>query len=431
MRRPCWVRPPRRSESRARLAAARRRAAGRPRLRPRPHLAARAPGGAPRGPATARLRGWVERRAAGEPIAYIRGFKEWLSLRIATDPRALIPRPETELLAEAAIGEIAARLVRDDAPSPPGRWRPAAAPWPLPSRCASAPRSRWAGCGWRPATSRRRRWSWPRRTWLPTASAAWSPWPAATCWSRRAARAPAADLLIANLPYLTSAEVAAGAGSLRLEPRARAGWRRRWPRPDPPAARASCRPAGARRRGAAGDRARPGGGGPRGGGRRADPRPGHDPAATWPGIQRVVRIERAMTETDGCPPRPPGSRGGGDPAPRRAGGFPDRHRLRARLRGLASRTRSTPSSPSSGGRRRRRSRWLVGGLAGRALPRRGSWTSRATRPRRSLLAGRADAGAALAGRRRSTQAFRVPDHPVALACWRPPGRWPSPARTSA
>ena len=57
-----------------------------------------------------RLSAWVERRAAGEPIAYIRGFKEWLSLRIATDRRALIPRPETELLAEAAISEIAARL---------------------------------------------------------------------------------------------------------------------------------------------------------------------------------------------------------------------------------------------------------------------------------------------------------------------------------
>jgi release factor glutamine methyltransferase len=64
----------------------------------------------------AELAGWIERRAAGEPVAYIRGFKEWLSLRIATDRRALIPRPETELLAEAAIDEIAARLARDDAP---------------------------------------------------------------------------------------------------------------------------------------------------------------------------------------------------------------------------------------------------------------------------------------------------------------------------
>lgn len=55
----------------------------------------------------------LERRMAGEPIAYIRGFKEWHSLRIATDPRALIPRPETELLADAAIAEIAERLTRD------------------------------------------------------------------------------------------------------------------------------------------------------------------------------------------------------------------------------------------------------------------------------------------------------------------------------
>jgi release factor glutamine methyltransferase len=34
-------------------------------------------------------------------------------MRIITDARALIPRPETELLAEAGIAEIAARLARD------------------------------------------------------------------------------------------------------------------------------------------------------------------------------------------------------------------------------------------------------------------------------------------------------------------------------
>lgn len=64
----------------------------------------------------AALAAWLERRAAGEPVAYIRGYKDWLSLRIFTDPRGLIPRPETELLAETAVDEIAARLVRDDAP---------------------------------------------------------------------------------------------------------------------------------------------------------------------------------------------------------------------------------------------------------------------------------------------------------------------------
>jgi len=65
--------------------------------------------------ALAALDDWVRRREAGEPIAYIRGFKEWLSLRIRTDPRALIPRPETELLAEVAIAEIASRLTADGA----------------------------------------------------------------------------------------------------------------------------------------------------------------------------------------------------------------------------------------------------------------------------------------------------------------------------
>jgi release factor glutamine methyltransferase len=58
----------------------------------------------------------VARRATGEPVAYIRGFKEWRSLRIRTDARALIPRPETELLLEAAVAELAARLTRNDAP---------------------------------------------------------------------------------------------------------------------------------------------------------------------------------------------------------------------------------------------------------------------------------------------------------------------------
>ncbi len=58
----------------------------------------------------------LARRARGEPIAYIRGFKEWHSLRIRTDARALIPRPETELLADAAIEEIAARLAADASP---------------------------------------------------------------------------------------------------------------------------------------------------------------------------------------------------------------------------------------------------------------------------------------------------------------------------
>ena len=45
----------------------------------------------------------IERRAAGEPVAYLRGYKEFFGLRFAVDPRVLIPRPETEVLVEAAL----------------------------------------------------------------------------------------------------------------------------------------------------------------------------------------------------------------------------------------------------------------------------------------------------------------------------------------
>ena len=65
----------------------------------------------------------IDRRLEGEPVAYLRGFKEWRSLRIRTDARALIPRPETELLYELAVGDIRARMARDDAPIV--AWEPA------------------------------------------------------------------------------------------------------------------------------------------------------------------------------------------------------------------------------------------------------------------------------------------------------------------
>ena len=52
----------------------------------------------------------VDRRERGEPVAYIRGFREFHGLAFATDARALIPRPETELLVDEALREIAARL---------------------------------------------------------------------------------------------------------------------------------------------------------------------------------------------------------------------------------------------------------------------------------------------------------------------------------
>jgi len=170
--------------------------------------------------ATSALAAWVERRAGGEPIAYIRGFKEWLSLRVRTDRRALIPRPETELLAEAAIDEIAARMARDGDPI---------------SGCEVA-----TGSGavtlalalrFRTALALGR---------LRLAASDISPEAVELASENLAANGVSGlvalgcgdlldppvlppplqpDVVIANLPYLTTEEATSGAGSLRHEPR--------------------------------------------------------------------------------------------------------------------------------------------------------------------------------------------------------------------
>jgi release factor glutamine methyltransferase len=55
----------------------------------------------------------VARRAAGEPLAYVTGWTGFRNLTLACDPRALIPRPETEGLIEAALARGASGLAAD------------------------------------------------------------------------------------------------------------------------------------------------------------------------------------------------------------------------------------------------------------------------------------------------------------------------------
>jgi len=58
----------------------------------------------------ARFREFVARRAAGEPLQYITGVQDFYGREFRVTPDVLIPRPETELLVEAAlqvVGETA------------------------------------------------------------------------------------------------------------------------------------------------------------------------------------------------------------------------------------------------------------------------------------------------------------------------------------
>lgn len=53
-----------------------------------------------------RYLGWVERRHAGAPVAYLTGEREFYSFAFKVTPAVLIPRPETELLVETALEHI-------------------------------------------------------------------------------------------------------------------------------------------------------------------------------------------------------------------------------------------------------------------------------------------------------------------------------------
>jgi release factor glutamine methyltransferase len=73
---------------------------GRARLIAHPELAAQAQ-------SHAQYRQDLERRASGEPIAYILGEREFYGLCFQVTPAVLIPRPETELLVDLTLERIA------------------------------------------------------------------------------------------------------------------------------------------------------------------------------------------------------------------------------------------------------------------------------------------------------------------------------------
>ena len=57
----------------------------------------------------ARVSDLLQRRLAGEPVAYIVGRREFFGLDFETTPAVLIPRPDTELLVELALARLPPR----------------------------------------------------------------------------------------------------------------------------------------------------------------------------------------------------------------------------------------------------------------------------------------------------------------------------------
>ena len=53
-----------------------------------------------------KLEKWLSAREEGQPLQYVLGSACFMGLRVKTDSRALIPRPETETLAELAIKRL-------------------------------------------------------------------------------------------------------------------------------------------------------------------------------------------------------------------------------------------------------------------------------------------------------------------------------------
>lgn len=61
-----------------------------------------------------RMHAYIERRAAGEPLQYVTGRTTFRFVEVACEPGVLIPRPETELLVDAALEGVDAAKCLDD-----------------------------------------------------------------------------------------------------------------------------------------------------------------------------------------------------------------------------------------------------------------------------------------------------------------------------
>ena len=55
---------------------------------------------------------YCQRRLEGEPVAYILGYRDFYDIRLKVSPAVLIPRPDTELLVDIALGFLQKKLAQ-------------------------------------------------------------------------------------------------------------------------------------------------------------------------------------------------------------------------------------------------------------------------------------------------------------------------------
>jgi len=75
----------------------------------------------------------IERRLAGEPVAYLTGSRDFWTITLAVGPGALVPRPDSETLLEAALDHFGAagpRTILDLGTGPGTLLLAALAEWP-------------------------------------------------------------------------------------------------------------------------------------------------------------------------------------------------------------------------------------------------------------------------------------------------------------
>ena len=146
------------------------------------------------------------RRAAGEPIAYILGRREFWSLDLVVTPDVLVPRPETELLVELALQRIPQSAQVDIADLGTGsgaialaiaRERPQARVLATDASAAALAVARANAA----------------RLGLGNVEFAQGDWCAALAAHRY-------DLIVSNPPYIAQADTHLQRGDLRFEPRA-------------------------------------------------------------------------------------------------------------------------------------------------------------------------------------------------------------------